>query len=29
MNKQKITVLDFIGACILGAIIGAMIAWGL
>ena len=26
MNKQKITLLDFLGACVLGAIIGGMIA---
>jgi hypothetical protein len=29
MNKQKTTLLDFLGACVLGAVIGAMIAWGL
>jgi len=29
MKKQKITFWDFIGACIMGAILGALLAWGL
>ena len=28
MKKQKITFWDFIGACIMGAILGALLAWG-
>jgi len=29
MKKQKITFWDFLGACIMGAILGALLAWGL
>jgi len=28
-STKKTTIWDFIGACILGAILGALIAWGL
>jgi hypothetical protein len=29
MKNKQITIWDFLGACILGVVIGAMIAWGL
>jgi len=29
MKKHKTTIWDFIGACIMGAILGALLAWGL